>query len=158
ADGSIILAVGNDGQFKRFCDVAGRPDLAADPRYQKNGDRLKNRDELVPMLRQIVAAKPSAFWLENLEKNNVSCGPINNLKQVFDDPQVQARGMCVELPHPAMGKKKVKLINSPMKLSGTPTTNRMAPPMLGQHTDEILHELLGLSAAEIAAFRDKDVI
>lgn len=158
ADGSIILAVGNDAQFKRFCEVAGTPELASDPRFSTNADRLRNREVIVPILEEVLAAKPSAFWLKELEAKQVSCGPINDLAQVFDDEHVKARGMRIELPHPATNGGTVPLINSPMRLSGTPTSNRMAPPMLGQHTDEVLKELLGLDADAIADLKAKDVI
>ncbi len=158
SDGNIILAVGNDGQYQRFCDVAGRKDLATDERFATNGNRLKNREVLIPILRDVIAAKPTQFWLENLEKNNVSCGPINNMRDVFDDPHVQARGMCVEMDHPAMGKNKIRLINSPIRMSKTETSIRMVPPMLGQHTDEVLKELLDMDAADIAAYREKGVL
>lgn len=158
ADSSIILAVGNDAQFKRFCEVAGTPELVTDERFASNAARLRNREVLVPILDEVLAAKPSAFWLKELEAKQVSCGPINDLAQVFGDQHVQARGMRIDLPHPATNGGTVPLINSPMRLSGTPTSNRMAPPMLGQHTDEILRELLDLDEAAIADLKAADVI
>ncbi|HEV7367564.1 CaiB/BaiF CoA-transferase family protein [Arenibaculum sp.] len=148
ADGHIIVAVGNDGQFARFCQVAGRPDLAADPRYARNRDRVANRDDLVPVLAGLVRARPSSFWLDRLEHEGVPCGPINDLAQVFADPQVLARGMRVELPHPTAGT--VPLAGSPMKFSATPVEYRGAPPLLGQHNAEVLRDWLGLSEEEIA--------
>jgi len=157
ADGDMILAVGNDSQFQRFCSVAGKPELAEDPRFATNGQRLANRDVIVPIVQDLIAAKPTQFWLEALEENSISGGPINKLDQVFADPHVQARGMRIEMDHPVTGAK-VPLINSPMKLSGTPTEARMAPPTLGQHTDEVLGEVLDMSADEIAALRERDVI
>jgi crotonobetainyl-CoA:carnitine CoA-transferase CaiB-like acyl-CoA transferase len=157
ADGDMILAVGNDSQFQRFCAVAGKPELAEDPRFATNGQRLANRDVIVPIVQDLIAAKPTQFWLDALEENSISGGPINKLDQVFADPHVQARGMRIEMDHPATGAK-VPLINSPMKLSGTPTEARMAPPTLGEHTDEVLGEVLGMSADEIAALRDQGIV
>ncbi len=158
SDGSIILAVGNDAQYKRFCDVAGVPELATDERFDSNAKRLARRDELVGILSEVVAAKPTDFWVTELEKQSVSCGPINNLAQAFGDPHVQARGMRIEMDHAATGTAKLPLINSPMKLSGTPTENRMAPPVLGQHTDEVLRELLDMGDADIAKLRSDGAI
>ncbi len=158
ADGDIILAVGNDGQFERFCKVAGVPDLPQDERFATNGARVRNREALIPMLRDIVAAKPSAFWLEELEANNVSCGPINRLDQVFSDPQVLARGMLLEMPHPALGTAPVKMAASPIKMSKTQVSYDRPPPMVGQHTDEILREMIGASDDDLATLRDDGVI
>ena len=157
ADGDMILAVGNDSQFQRFCAVAGKPELAEDPRFATNGQRLANRDVIVPIVQDLIAAKPTQFWLDALEENSISGGPINKLDQVFADPHVQARGMRIEMDHPATGAK-VPLINSPMKLSGTPTEARMAPPTLGEHTDEVLGEVLGMSIDEIGALRDQGIV
>jgi len=157
ADGDMILAVGNDSQFQRFCAVAGKPELAEDPRFATNGQRLANRDVIVPIVQDLIAAKPTQFWLDALEENSISGGPINKLDQVFADPHVQARGMRIEMDHPVTGAK-VPLINSPMKLSGTPTEARMAPPTLGQHTDEVLGEVLDMSADEIAALRERGIV
>lgn len=158
ADGDIILAVGNDGQFQRFCKVAGHDHLAEDPRYSTNGKRVENRVELIEMLRPIIAGKPSRFWLDELEKNNVSCGPINRLDQVFSDPHVIARGMNLEMDHPATGDKPVRMVASPLKMSGTPVDYRYPPPMLGQHTDEVLRELLDMDDGEISGLRAGGII
>ena len=158
ADGHIVLAIGNDGQFRKFCDFAGAPGLAIDPRFATNPARIRNRGELIPLMSEIVARQSSAYWIRELERVGVPCGPINNLEQVFADPQVQARGMTVELPHSAVGGRPTRLIANPIKLSETPISYDRAPPTLGQHTDEILRELLDLSAAEIAALRDDGVI
>jgi crotonobetainyl-CoA:carnitine CoA-transferase CaiB-like acyl-CoA transferase len=158
SDGDIILAVGNDSQFKRFCDVAGAPELAADARFSTNSQRLANRAELIPQLEELIKRKTTNFWVEAMEANSISCGPINTLDQVFADPHVLARGMKLEMDHPATAGGKVTLINSPIKMSGTPTTARMAPPMLGQHTDEVLDELLGMDGAAVAKLRDQGVI
>lgn len=158
ADGSIILAVGNDAQFQRFCEVAELTDLLSDERYSTNAARLHNREEVVALVQETLKQKPSKFWLEELGAKGVSCGPINDLDQLFNDEHVVARGMQIEMDHPATGSGKMPLINSPMKLSGTPTTNRMAPPMLGQHTDEVLRELLDLKEAEIDELRSSGAI
>ncbi len=139
ADGHLILAVGNDGQFERFCQVAGRPDLPQDPRFTKNADRVRHRAVLVPLLATLLKARTRSDWLQALETAKVPCGPINGLNEVFDDPQVQARGMTVAVPHPH--QPALELVASPMKLSATPVTVRRAPPLLGQHTDEVLAEL-----------------
>ena len=159
ADGSadhIILAVGNDGQYAKFCQVAGRPDLAQDARYVKNADRVRNRDELVPILTEIMKTRPKADWLTALEAAKVPCGAINNLQEVFDDPQVQQRGMVTHWRHPL--KHDLKLVASPLKLSQTPVRTDLPPPLLGQHTDQVLGELLGWDAARIAALREQGVI
>lgn len=158
SDGSILLAVANDDQFKRFCTIAGLDHLPGDERFSTNPKRLANRAALLPTLEDAVASKSSEFWLRELEANNVSCGPINNLDQVFDNEHVKARGMKIEMEHPATGAAKVPLIRSPMRLSKTPTTERHAPPMLGQHTDEVYGDLLGMGSAELAALRDEGVI
>ena len=135
ADGDIILAVGNDGQFERFCNFAECPHLFNDERFATNADRVKNREILIPILREIMLLKPSKFWLEGLEANNVSCGPINRLDQVFNDPQIKARGMNLHMEHPATGTRGVDMVASPIKLSKTPPSYRFPPPMLGHHTE-----------------------
>jgi crotonobetainyl-CoA:carnitine CoA-transferase CaiB-like acyl-CoA transferase len=158
ADGSIILAVGNDAQFKRFCEVAELTGLLSDERYATNAARLHNRADVVALVQETLSQKPSKFWLEELGAKGVSCGPINDLDQLFNDEHVIARGMRIEMEHPATGSGKMPLINSPMKLSGTPTANRMAPPMLGQHTGEVLRELLDMDEAEIEDLRSSGAI
>jgi crotonobetainyl-CoA:carnitine CoA-transferase CaiB-like acyl-CoA transferase len=150
ADGHLILAVGNDGQFEKFCRVAGRPDLAADPRYARNADRVRHRAALVPLLADLLKQRTRADWLAALEAAKVPCGPINDLAEVFADPQVQARCMTTTWAHPLAGA--VELVSSPLKLSATPVTARRAPPLLGQHTDEVLAEF-GVDAAQRAALR-----
>lgn len=155
ADGHIILAVGNDGQFAKFCEVAGCPELAADARFARNADRVRHREVLVPMLAERMRTRPKAEWLTALEAAKVPCGPINDLAEVFADPQVQARGMTVELPHPLADR--VKLVASPMKLSATPVQYRRPPPLLGEHTDAVLLEA-GLDREEIAALRATGVL
>ncbi len=156
ADGHIIVATGNDGQYQKFVEVGGRSDLAKDERFVTNPQRVKNRDLLVPILAEMVLTQPRAFWLAKLEEVGVPCGPINDLDDVYKNPQVQARQLVVEVPHPTAGS--MKLVRSPMKMSGSPTDNDVAPPLLGQHTDEILRDMLGRSDADIAALRAKGVL
>jgi formyl-CoA transferase len=156
ADGHIIVAAGNDGQYQKFVEAGGRPELASDPRFATNPLRVKNRDTLVPLLAEMAATKPRDEWIDLLEARGVPCGPINDVGEVFDNPQVRARGVAIELAHPAAGK--VKLVRSPMRMSATPATSDKAPPLLGQHTDEVLHEVLGKSSDEIAALRAKGVV
>ena len=158
ADGDIILAVGNDAQFQRFCAFAGVAELADDEKFSTNEARVRNRDELIERLAPVLAGQESRHWIEGLAARNVSCGPINTLDQVFADPQVVARGMKLEMPHPAVGGAPVPLIASPIRMSATPPSYRHPPPMLGQHTDEVLGELLGLDQAELAGLRERGVI
>jgi crotonobetainyl-CoA:carnitine CoA-transferase CaiB-like acyl-CoA transferase len=158
SDGYIIVAIGNDTQFARFCEMADCTQLAESPDFATNASRVGNRDALVPMLDEIFATRSSAEWLSGLEENKIGCGPINNLQQVFDDPHVKAREMVVNVPHPLTGDGGAALIASPMKFSDTPVTYRYAPPLLGQHTEEVLREKLNLSDDDLAALRDKEVI
>ena len=139
ADSDMILAVGNDGQFARFCTVAGRPEWAQDERFATNPQRVRHRAELIPLLRQTTVMRSTAEWVSALEQADVPCGPVNRLDQVFADPQVQARGIQVDLPHP-LGT--VSTVASPVRLSATPVQYRMAPPLLGQHTEEVLRDWL----------------
>lgn len=159
ADGGrdyLILAVGNDSQYAKFCEVAGRPDLAADPRYVKNADRVRHRAELVPVLEQVMATRSKADWLAALEAAKVPCGPINSLDEVFADPQVQARGMVSHWQHPL--RADLRLVSSPIKLEKTPVRADLPPPQLGQHTDEVLAEVLGCDADRLAELRRQQVI
>ncbi len=155
ADGHLILAVGNDSQFTKFCAVAGRPELATDPRFVKNADRVRHRDTLVPLLAELMKTRPRADWLAALEAAKVPCGPINDLAEVFADPQVQARGMRVPVPHPL--NPGLHLVNSPMKLSATPVRLRRPPPLLGQHTREVLAEI-GIDEAACERLRQLGVV
>src|SRR5438067_10018749 len=148
ADGHIIVAAGNDGQYQKFVQAGGRPELAQDERFATNPLRVKNRDVLVPLLAEMVRARGRDDWIALLEAQGVPCGPINNLDEVFENEQVLARGMQVDLPHPAAGK--VKLVRSPMKMSALPSTSDLASPLLGQPTVEVLAEVLGKSSEEIA--------
>lgn len=158
ADGNVIIACGNEQQWQRFCGVIERPDLLVDPRFTTNAERLAHRSELVAELNPVLSSKPSSHWLPLIEAQSISCGPINDLEQVFNDPQVKARGMRLEMPHPALGNKPVSLLASPIRLSGTPVEYRHAPPLLGQHTDEVLNDVLGLSADEVGQLRRDGVI
>ncbi|WP_342120621.1 CaiB/BaiF CoA transferase family protein [Pseudoduganella sp. OTU4001] len=156
SDGYIIVATGNDGQYQKFVEVGGRADLATHERYATNPLRVKNRDELVPILAEMVKTQSRDWWIERLEAVGVPCGPINDLHDVFQNPQVQARGLVMEAPHPTAGK--VKLVRSPMRLSASPAETDMAPPLLGQHTEEVLREVLGRTDAEIATLRSKNIL
>jgi crotonobetainyl-CoA:carnitine CoA-transferase CaiB-like acyl-CoA transferase len=151
SDGHVIVAVGNDSQFAKLCDVAGCPEFARDERFATNPARVKNREVLIPLLAERIAARPQQFWADGLEAVGVPCGAINDLSQTFADPQVVHRGMRVELPHPTAGH--VSLVGSPMKFSESPVVYHAAPPTLGQHTDDVLRDVLGLDAAAIARLR-----
>ncbi len=156
ADGHVIIAVGNDAQFVKFCEIAGRPDLASDPRYARNAGRVRDRAVLVPLLEEIVHKRPVAFWVEALDAAKVPCGPINDIAQALADPQVAARGMRIDLPHALAGF--VPLVANPIQLSGTPATYERAPPLLGEHTDAVLRDLLLMSPADIARLRAAGVV
>ncbi|WP_345797562.1 CaiB/BaiF CoA-transferase family protein [Castellaniella sp. MT123] len=156
ADGYMILAIGNDGQFARFCEEAGRPDLAQDPRFATNRARVEHRVELIPILRHLTTARTTAQWIQALESRAVPCGPINAVEQVFEDAQVRARGLRIEMPQTEAGP--VSLVASPIRLSGTPVDYRLAPPALGEHTVQVLEEVLGLTPDAIGALRDRGVV
>ena len=155
SDGFLILAVANDGQFRRFCKAADIEHLAADPRFVTNAERVGNRDALIAMLKPVFAARSTATWINALEAANVPCGPINSIDQVFADPQAIARGLKVAMNHASAGA--IDLVASPLRLSKTPPEYRSAPPLLGENTDAVLGEL-GLSPAEIAGLRKTGVI
>ncbi|WP_066731614.1 CaiB/BaiF CoA-transferase family protein [Cupriavidus sp. D384] len=156
ADGWIIVAVGNDGQFRKFVTAGGRPELADDPRFATNPQRVAHRDALVPILAEMVLPRTREQWILDLERAGVPCGPINTMDEVFENEQVVARGLRVDLPHPTGGT--VKLVGSPMKMSATPPEALRHPPLLGEHTDVVLDETLGYSAEQIAALRAKGVV
>jgi len=141
ADGDMILAIGNDGQFARFCGIAGHAEWAADERFSTNPSRVANRSVLIPLLRQATVMRTTAEWIAALEAQAVPCGPINRLDEVFADPQVQARQMKISLPHPLFGD--VPLVANPIRLSASPVAYGIAPPALGEHTDEVLAQWLG---------------
>jgi crotonobetainyl-CoA:carnitine CoA-transferase CaiB-like acyl-CoA transferase len=147
ADGHVILAVGNDSQFASFCKVAGRPELAADSRYATMPGRITNRATLIPLLREIFGLRTSGQWIAELEAANVPCGPINDYKEVFENPQVQHRGLKIEIPH-AVGVR-CPTVASPMRFSGTPVEYKLPPPLLGQHTRQVLGDLLGMRREEL---------
>ncbi|MBF0373367.1 MAG: CoA transferase [Alphaproteobacteria bacterium] len=156
ADGWLILAVGNDAQFRRFCQFAECPELAEESRFATNSARVVHREDLIPRLRAILARQSRHHWLSGLEALGVPAGPVNTVPEAFADPQIQARDMRIEMPHP-LAAEPVPLVASPIKMSDTPPEYRRAPPVLGQHTDEVLDEF-GLATAEIAALRAAGVI
>jgi crotonobetainyl-CoA:carnitine CoA-transferase CaiB-like acyl-CoA transferase len=156
SDGEVIVACGNDNLFRKFCDAAGHPGLAADPRFATNGKRVENRAELTRLIQEFFGKKTTVEWLEVLETAGVPNGPINNIAQVFEEPQVKARGVKIELDHAAAGK--LPLVASPMRFSGTPLEYRLPPPLLGEHTDQILKQFLKLSEAEIGRLRADGIV
>jgi len=158
ADGHIVVAVGNDNQFRTFAGILGEPELADQPLFATNDSRVRNRDEVVAHLQAIMKTQSSKHWLTELEANKIGCGPINTLDQVFEDPHVKAREMVVNVPHPLAGPDGAQLIASPLKLSETPVQYRHHPPLLGQHTDEVLREVLGYDDNRIAELRDAGAI
>ena len=156
SDGDVILACGNDNLYRKFCDAAGCQELAGDARFASNGKRVENRDELTRLLQAVFEKRTTRDWVALLEAAGVPNGPINNVAQVFEEPQVKARGIRVELDHAAAGK--LPTVASPMRFSATPLEHKLAPPVLGQHTEEVLRGLLKLGDAEIAALRAAEAI
>lgn len=156
ADGWVIVACGNDSQFRKFTQTAGQPDLAVDPRFATNPGRVRHRDALVPLLEQLMLQRKREEWIGLLEAAGVPCGPINDMADVFKDPQVLARSMLQELPHPTAGY--VSVPGSALKMTGTPVTFRSAPPLLGQHTDEVLKALAAMSDAELSDLKSRQII
>ncbi len=161
-DGSMLLAIGNDGQFSRFCQAAGKPEWSADPRFGGMAARVKNRALLIPMMEQVTRLRDSADWIALLEDKAVPCGPINDLAHAFADPQVQARGLIVRQPRAAHlvaqdGIAAIRSVASPLRLADNPPILRRPPPALGEHTDEVLSEL-GLDSRQIAALRDSGIV
>lgn len=156
SDRPLALAVANPRQFRRFCELAGRPELADDPRYATNAARLAHREELVAAVQALIEQRTADEWLRLLNDNGIPAGPINTIPEVFADPQVRALGAVHTLPHPTAGE--VKVVGPPFRLSETAAAPRSAPPLLGQHTDEVLRELLGLDTAAIAALRDEGAL
>ncbi|WP_326542672.1 CaiB/BaiF CoA transferase family protein [Pseudorhodoferax sp.] len=158
ADGAMLLAIGNDGQFARFCEAAGKPEWAADPRFARNTARVQNRAVLIPAMEDVTRTRDTAAWIALLEDKAVPCGPINDLRQAFEDPQVQARGLRVDLPRAAGdGIDSIAGVASPLRLSAHPAVLRNAPPALGEHTQQVLAEF-GLSAERIAELKAAQVI
>jgi glutaryl-CoA transferase len=156
SDGHLIVAVGNESQYARLCEIVGRPDLVSDPRFATNSSRVQHRDELTAILNGIFATRPESQWLGALERAGVPCGPINTIAEVFADAQVQARSLRLDLPHPTIGS--VPSVANPIKYSATPTSYSSAPPMLGADTDEVLGDLLGLAPAEIERLRKAGIV
>lgn len=156
ADSFIIVAVGNDSQFARFCELVGLAGLSANEKFSSNRARVQNREELTGLVEPVLAGKSSAYWLESLENKKIPCGPINDIEQVFNHPQVQHRQMSVSLPHPSAGE--VALVGSPINMSVTPVQYNSAPPMLGQHSVEVLGEWLDLEPAQVDAMLAAGVI
>ena len=156
ADDFLIVAVGNDGQFAKFCEIVGAREWPADPRFATNPQRVRHRDLLVGLITEKLAAKTAREWLALLEPSGVPCGPINDLDQVFADPQVRHRGLEVRAPHPAAGE--VTMVANPIRFSQTPISHEHAPPTLGQHTTEVLQGLLGLAPGRIEQLKKEKVI
>jgi crotonobetainyl-CoA:carnitine CoA-transferase CaiB-like acyl-CoA transferase len=156
ADGNVILACGNDNLYRKFCEAAGCAHLAEDPRFASNGKRVEHRIELTRLLSEVFAKRSTRDWVQVLEAAGVPNGPINDIAQVFEEPQVKARGIRVELDHPVAGK--LPTVASPMRFSATPVEYRGAPPVLGQHTGQVLKDLLGKSEVEIASLRAAGIL
>jgi crotonobetainyl-CoA:carnitine CoA-transferase CaiB-like acyl-CoA transferase len=156
ADGDLVVAAGNDRQFAGFCGLLGRPDLAGDVRFATNSARVENRTALLEIAAPLLRAKPVAHWLGGLRAAGVPCGEVRSVGAALAAPESIARDMVVEVPHPTAGK--VKLVGSPLKLSGTPVVDPIAPPLLGAHGEQVLTGLLGLSTAEIEALRSSGAI
>ena len=156
ADGDVILACGNDNLFRKFCEAAGCAALADDSRFASNGKRVENRAEMTRLLQEIMLKRSTRDWVELLETAGIPNGPINDLAQVYEEPQVKARGIKIELDHPVAGK--LPTVASPMRFSATPVEYKLAPPVLGQHTEEILRGLLQLDDAAIAKLRAEGTI
>lgn len=156
ADGYFMLAVGNDAQFARFCEVIGEAQLAVDPRYATNRARVAHRAELVPHLQQRLRTRPAAEWLAALEAAVVPANSVNRIDQVFDDPQVQARGLRIDVPHATGGT--VAMVRNPLKFSATPLQYTQAAPLLGQHTTQVLGEVLAMGEAQLQRLRGQGVI
>jgi len=157
-DGFMVLSVGNDPTFVRFCENTGLEHLLSDERFATNAARVANRQLVTDTLTPVMQTRTTTEWVDKLEALKIGCGPINTLEQVFADPQVQARGVVVEMPREGAEGGRVKVIANPVRLSETPADYRIAPPTLGEHTDEVLGELLGLDAAAIAGLRERGVV
>ncbi|MEA2777029.1 MAG: hypothetical protein QOF90_2435 [Acetobacteraceae bacterium] len=156
ADGHIVLSVANDPTFKRFCEAFNLTHMLEDPRFITNAARVGNRQLVTDTLSPVMQQHPTDWWIERLEALKIGCGPINKLSQVFEDPHVIARNMVLEMPHSS--GQSVKVIANPVRLSETPADYRLPPPLLGEHTDAVLAERLGLDAAALAALRAKKII
>jgi crotonobetainyl-CoA:carnitine CoA-transferase CaiB-like acyl-CoA transferase len=155
-DAYIMVAVTSEKMWEKFCQIMGIPEFKSDPRFNENKKRVINRDQLVPLLEEKIAARDSDDWISAFRAVGIPCGRINTMDRVFSHPQIQPRNMVVELDHPTA--QKIKLVGVPVKYSETPGSVRLPPPLLGQHTDEILSELLGYSREEIYTFREKEIV
>ncbi len=157
-DGPMVVAVGNDGQFGKLCALLGLGDLPQDERFLTNPLRVKNRNALVPQLEAAFAKATAAEWIGKLTQLGVPCGPLNDLKQVFDDPHVKSRGVETRIPHPRAAAGSVPALANPARLSATPPACERPAPLLGEHTHEILSTVLGLSDAEIERLKTAEII
>ena len=156
ADAMIVLMVGNDGQFARFCAALGVPDLASDPRYRSSLLRVQNKAALDTVICPIFASQSAVHWVDSLEAAGVPCGRINDMSTVFEDPQVKARGAVEKVTHPVMGE--LPMLANPMHMSESPVRYEVPPPMLGEHTDEVLGSLLGKSAQQLAELKARGIV
>lgn len=156
ADGNMVLTVGNDEQFTRLCDVLEHPEWASDERFATNRARVANRKELIPRLRQATVMRSTQEWVQILERSGVPCGPVNTLDQVFEDPQVLARGMKQSVQHPSLGD--VPTVGNPIRLKLTPVSYRTAPPLLGEQSKQVLEKIVGLSSGEIESLRERGIV
>lgn len=155
-DGHIIVAVGNDDQFRKLCHVIDHPELSKDPRFITNSDRVNNRDMLIPLLENVLKERTSREWIQILNDSKIPCGPINDLQEVFNDPQTLARQMKIELQHPLAGT--VPLVGNPMKFSATPVVYDRVPPVLGDSNDDVLKGLLGLDKVAYSKLQETSII
>jgi crotonobetainyl-CoA:carnitine CoA-transferase CaiB-like acyl-CoA transferase len=155
-DGHIVLAVGNDTQFARYCALAGQSELSVDARFATNPERVKHRSVLVPIVTALMQQQTTAWWLEHLNAASVPCGPVNSIEDVFADAHVQARGLRLDLPHSAAGT--VPSVAAPIRFGGNRHTATNGPPTLGEHTEDVLTELLGLSVSEVAALHAAGIV
>ena len=156
SDGHVVLAVGNDSQFVKFCEVAGTPHLASDLRYRRNADRVRNREVLIGELEGVLRARPVAFWVERLDAAGVPCGPINDIAHALADPQVAARGLRIDLAHALAGH--VPMVANPIKLSATPPAYELPPPVLGEHTAAVLHRYAGIEEDQLSKLKSRGIV
>ncbi len=158
SDGYIVLSIGNDPTFERFCKLANEENLLEDERFKTNASRVSNREYVTEVLNNVTKKRDSETWLNDLEEAKIGCGPINNLSEVFKDPHVLSREMIIEIKHSKTGNKPLKLIANPIKMTKTPVSYRYPPPLLGEHTDEILTQHLKLSVEDIKNLKDKGIV
>lgn len=158
SDGFIVLSIGNDPTFERFCKLANEENLLEDERFKTNASRVSNREYVTEVLNNVTKKRDSKTWLKELEEAKIGCGPINNLSEVFNDPHVLSREMIIEIKHSKTGKKPLKLIANPIKMTETPVSYRYPPPLLGEHTDEILTQHLKLTVEDIKNLKDKGIV